>query len=90
MCEVDVEIGKMDDIDLCIMIATFVTLLGYVAIVDRRGVKRKRTRSCWAFEWLLDRDNPRKKTMIDLYQDLYEVCLKSKLFLYKVSMVIFT
>ena len=63
----------MDDLHLVGLAALLAVTAYYVVMDNRRGKKRKRSRCCWAHEWLLDRDNPSKKTMMDLYKDLYEV-----------------
>ena len=55
---------KMDDVDMIVLSLVLVNI-GYAFLLGRK-LNRKRKRSCWAHEWLLDRDNPAKKSMIDL------------------------
>ena len=64
----------MDDLELA-WLALLVTNVAYCCILTERiRSSRKRKRSCWAQQWLLDRDNPAKKSMLDLYSDWYQVC----------------
>ena len=62
---------NMDGLDM-IFVGLVLANVAYAYVVARR-LSRKRKRSCWAHEWLLDRDNPAKTTMINLYSDLFMV-----------------
>ena len=63
---------KMDGVDM-VHLAIVLANIGFAYIVAKRRMTRKRKRSCWAHEWLLDRDNPAKRTMIHLYSDWFQV-----------------
>ena len=67
----------MDEWDL-VFCAAVLANIGYAYIVTKRRLRRKRRRSCWSQQWLRDRDNPAKKTMINLYSDWYQVCCRIK------------
>ena len=63
---------KMEGLEM-LAYALAISNIAYNLILYQRRMSRKRKRSCWAHEWLLDRDNPAKKNMIDLYSDWYQV-----------------
>ena len=63
---------KMDGVDM-MYLALVLANIGFAYIVGKRRMRRKRVRSCWAHDWLLERENPAKRTMIHLYSEWFEV-----------------